>query len=130
MDGSQDLSVVADLARQTPGLDLLLLFGSRARGDVHPGSDWDFGYLAGPGFDPDDLLARLVLRLDNDDVDLVDLSRANGLLRFRAAGEGKPLFESRPDRFFDFAFEAISFWCDMEPVIRGAYQGVLEDLRR
>lgn len=130
MPGSQDLAAVAQLAAETPELDLLLLFGSRARGDVHPGSDWDFGFLAGPGFDPDDLLARLVLQLEVDDVDLVDLSRAGGLLRFRAAGEGKPLFESRPHCFFDFAFEAISFWCDMEPVLRDAYEGVLEDLRK
>lgn len=27
------------------GLDLLVLRGSRARGDALPGSDWDLGYL-------------------------------------------------------------------------------------
>lgn len=123
------LTGVAALARQTPGLELLVLFGSRARGDSRPGSDWDFAYLAGPGFDPDDLVARLVLLLDTDEVDLADLSRAGGLLRFRVAAEGRPLFESEPHRFDDFSFEAISFWCDMEPVIREAYEGVLEDLR-
>jgi predicted nucleotidyltransferase len=124
------LSRVAGLAREAKGLELLVLYGSHARGDAHPGSDWDFGYLAGPAFDPDDLLARLVLRLGTDEVDLVDLSRASALLRYRAAAEGRPLFESAPDRFERFWFEAVSFWCDMGPIIREAYEGILEDLKR
>src|SRR5947208_8672708 len=88
-----DLQAVVELARKTPGLELLLLFGSRARGDSHPRSDWDFGYLAGPELDPYDLLARLALLLGTDWIDLVNLNRVNGLLRFRAASEGKTLFE-------------------------------------
>ncbi|HYO11620.1 MAG TPA: nucleotidyltransferase domain-containing protein [Thermoanaerobaculia bacterium] len=127
---SPEIEQVIALARQSPGLELLLLFGSRARGDVHPGSDWDFGYLGGPGFDADDLLGRLVLTLGTDRVDLVNLERANGLLRYRAAAEGRPLFESDPDRFARFWFEAVSFWCDMGPIIRAGYEEILEDLGR
>ncbi|HSF42194.1 MAG TPA: nucleotidyltransferase domain-containing protein, partial [Thermoanaerobaculia bacterium] len=52
-----EIDRISELARQSPGLHLLILFGSRARGDDHLGSDWDFGYLAGADFDPDDLLA-------------------------------------------------------------------------
>jgi predicted nucleotidyltransferase len=116
------------IAGETPDLDLLLVFGSRARGEARDGSDWDFGYLAGPAFDPDDLLARLVLALGDDRIDLVDLSRASGLLRYRAAADGRPLFESREHAFEDFWFEAASFWCDVQPVVRDAYEGVLERL--
>lgn len=130
MADSNALQAVADVAAQAPGLELLVLFGSRARGDVHPDSDWDFGYLAGPGFDPDDLLARLVLLLRTDQVDLVDLARANGLLCFRAASEGKPIYESKPGRFERFWFEIVSFWCDMGPIIRAGYDGILEDIRK
>ena len=36
--------------------ELLVLFGSRARGEARHGSDWDFGYLADKRFDPLDLL--------------------------------------------------------------------------
>jgi predicted nucleotidyltransferase len=125
---SAEESRVTELAREFPGLDLLLLFGSRARGDDHPGSDWDFAYLAGPGFDPDDLLARLVLLLDTDRIDLVDLRRANGLLRYRAAAEGRPSFQSGPDVFERFWFEAVSFWCDMGPIIRAGYEEILQGL--
>ena len=127
---SPEIERIIVQARQSPGLELLLLFGSRARGDVHPGSDWDLGYLAGPEFDPDDLLARLVLDLETDRIDLVNLDRANGLLRYRAAAEGSPLFESDPDRFARFWFEAVSFWCDMGPIIRAGYEEILKGLSR
>ncbi len=125
-----DLQAVTDLARQFPGLDLLLLFGSRARGDSHPGSDWDFGYLAGPELDPYAFQGRLTLLLGTDKIDLVNLNRTNGLLRFRAAAEGKTLFESSGGVFERFAFEAISYWCDMGPIIREGYEEILRGLAR
>ncbi|HEY0557885.1 MAG TPA: nucleotidyltransferase domain-containing protein [Thermoanaerobaculia bacterium] len=125
-----DLQAVVELARKTPGLDLLLLFGSRARGESHPGSDWDFGYLAGPELDPYDLLALLALLMGTDRIDLVNLNRTNGLLRFRVAAEGKTLFESSDGVFESFAFGAISYWCDMGPIIRAGYEEILRDLAR
>lgn len=118
------------LAQEFPGLDLLLLFGSRARGDVHPRSDWDFGHLAGRDFDSEGFLARLVLLLGTDRIDLVNLDRTNGLLRYRAAAEGRPLFESAPGTFEDFWFEAVSFWCDMGPILRQGYEEILQGLAK
>ena len=55
--------VVGALARAAagiPALQLLLLFGSRARDDSHVRSDWDLGYLAADPFDPAALLARAI----------------------------------------------------------------------
>lgn len=116
------------MARKTPGLGLLLLFGSRARGDDHAGSDWDIGFLASPGFDVDGMLAKLVALLGTDRVDLVDLSRANGLLRYRAAAEGRPLFVSEPGLYEQFWVEAVSYWCDMGSIIEAGYENVLKGL--
>jgi predicted nucleotidyltransferase len=124
----QALQQLAEAAARAEGLDLLLLFGSRARGDVHPYSDWDLGYLAGPGFDVDGLLVRAVRLLGSEQVDLVDLARASGLLRFRAAGEGKVLYESQPGRFDRFWFEAVSFWCDAGPILKVGYKAILDRL--
>ncbi|MFL6232306.1 MAG: type VII toxin-antitoxin system MntA family adenylyltransferase antitoxin [Thermoanaerobaculia bacterium] len=129
MDGS-DLQAVVELARKTPGLDLLLLFGSRARGESHPGSDWDFGYLAGPELDSYALLARLVLLLGTDRIDLVNLNRTNGLLRFRVAAEGQTLFESRPGAFEDFWLEVVPFWWDMGPIFQAGYEEILQGLKK
>ncbi len=123
------LDQVTALARQASGLRLLILFGSRARGDAHARSDWDFGFLAGRGFDPDELLTRLTILLWTDRIDLVDLSLAGGLLRFRAASDGKILFETTAGTFERFWLEAVSFWCDAGPVLEEAYEAVLEGLR-
>lgn len=125
-----DLPGVQDLARHAPGLRLLVLFGSRSRADAHARSDWDFAYLADPAFDPDEFRAELMIHLHADGVDLVDLARAGGQIRFRVAAEGRPLFERNADGFADFWFEAVSFWCDARPILDAGYEAVLEGLER
>ncbi|GLZ46979.1 hypothetical protein Acsp06_31640 [Actinomycetospora sp. NBRC 106375] len=112
----------------TAGLDVLLLHGSRARGDAGPGSDWDLACLADDGFDPVALLAVLTETLGTDAVDLVDLRRASALLRFRAARDGVLLLERRQDAFLEFRLDAVTFWCDAGPVIRAAQSDVLSSL--
>ena len=82
------VNALADIGTGHAHLRLLVLFGSQARGEARPDSDWDLGYLAGAGFDPDALLLDLVTRLGTDRVDLVDLARAGAQLRFKAAAEG------------------------------------------
>lgn len=127
MDATSARETIAELAARSPGLELLVLYGSRARGDDRPESDWDLAYLADPSFDPDALLARLVLALRTDGVDLVRLTGASGLFRYRVARDGEPLFEAREGIFADFWMQAVSFWCDMEPVLRPGYEAILAE---
>ena len=110
------------------GLDLLLLFGSRARGDVHPHSDWDFGYLASSALEPEALAGELSRVTGSDRVDLADLARAGGLLRFRAARDGRVVFERQAGLYERFWLGAVGFWCDAAPVIGPAHEAVLERL--
>jgi hypothetical protein len=93
-----------ELARSAPGLDLLLLFDAAG------------------------LLAAVIETVGRDDVDLVDLARAGGLLRYRAARDGEVLFESRPRAGEQFRLDAAQFWCDAEPVLRHGYEAVLREL--
>lgn len=130
MAGPQLDRLVADIREAVSGmsgLDLLLLYGSRARGDAHARSDWDVGYL-GTGVDADAVLAAIVEATGSDRVDVVDLSRAGGLLRFRAARDGRVLYESRPGTGDEFRLEAAHFWCDMAPVLRASFEDVLARL--
>ncbi|HUE97346.1 MAG TPA: nucleotidyltransferase domain-containing protein [Longimicrobiaceae bacterium] len=120
---------IATMSSRYAGLDLVVLFGSRARGDAGESSDWDLGYLARERFDREGFLADVVARLGTEQVDLVDLERAGGLIRFRAARDGIPMFQRRPDAFARFWFEAVSFWCDAGPVIRAGYDDLLAELR-
>jgi predicted nucleotidyltransferase len=121
---------VARTAGESRGLRLLVLHGSRARGTAHGLSDWDFAYLSDADFDPDALLARLSEELASDSVDLADLSRASGLLRFKVAGDGLLLFERDPGLFDRFRLDAITAWCDMEPILGRAYEAQLTRLAR
>lgn len=121
---------LAGIGPRHPELRLLLLFGSRARGDARDRSDWDLGYLAVTGLDPDALLLDLVNALGMDRIDLVDLARAGAQVRFRAAGDGRVLYEAEPGLFDRFWIEAVDFWCDAEPLLRTGYAQVLARLRR
>jgi len=118
---------IARLAAQAPGLQLLVLHGSRGRGDERPDSDWDLAYLGDASFDPDDLLADLVLGLRTDRIDLANLGTAGGLFRYRVARDGQPLFEARDGAFADFWMRAVSFWCDAGPILRAGYEAILAE---
>jgi len=117
---------ITHIAARYPSLKLLLLFGSRARNDATESSDWDFGYIADRDFDSVPLLTDLVLHFGTDRVDLVDLTRANGLLRFRAAQDGKVLFEKESGAYEKFWLQAVHFWCDAGPIIEREYEALLK----
>lgn len=119
-------SAVADHA----GLELMVLHGSRATAEASVHSDWDLGYLASAELDVGALLQDVVLALGTDRVDLADLDRASGLLRFRAARDGQVVFEAKPGAFKDFASAVATTWLDMEAVVRRAHADVLAGLDR
>ena len=111
-----------------PALRLLVLHGSRTRGEQHDRSDWDFAYLGDDGLAHFALLNDLSKVLQTDDIDLVDLRTGSALLRFRVARDGWVLHERPAGTFLDFAVEAVVFWCDIEPVVRRAHAAVLAGL--
>ena len=125
--GDSDFNRVVRLASY-PDLRLLVLFGSRARGDAADGADWDFGHVAGDQFRSDRLLADLTRAVKSDRIDLVDLTRAGGQLRYRAARDAQLLFESPPGQCARFWVDAVSFWCDAGSVLKRAYADVLDRL--
>jgi predicted nucleotidyltransferase len=122
------IAILREVAGRHASLELLIVHGSRARGEATATSDWDFAYLGGHELDPAALVADLSLALDSDRVDLVDLSRASAVLRYRAARDAVVVFERRASAFERFAVNAISFWCDVAPLIREGYERVLAEL--
>ena len=111
-----------------PQLRLLAMHGSRARGDAHAASDWDFGYLAEPGFDELGLRAALTSVLGTDAVDVVDLARAGAVLRYAVARDGRSLLEQSPGELERFSLAAIRFWLEVEPILRESHGAILEQL--
>ncbi len=126
---SEALDVLRQKATEAEGLQLLVLHGSRARGEERQDSDWDLAYIGTPTFDPDHLLAELVLALGTDRIDLARLDDAGGLFRYRVAADGKVLFERESGMFEHFWMSAVTFWCEAEPILRPAYRARLGEYR-
>ena len=123
-----ELDALRAACARHPALRVLVLLGSRARGDAHPRSDWDLGYLSDAGLDVGALVADLTSALGTDDVDLVDLRRASALLRRDAGADGVLVHERTPGSFVDFRVEVATFWCDVEPVLRETHADVLRSV--
>ncbi|MBM4334238.1 MAG: nucleotidyltransferase domain-containing protein [Deltaproteobacteria bacterium] len=77
-------------------LDLILIFGSRAAGDLHPESDIDIA-VYGRQILSETVKIQLIYELGSifhsDDVDLVDLRTASPLLEHEALKNYKILFQ-------------------------------------
>jgi Polymerase beta, Nucleotidyltransferase len=116
------------LRRSFPELRLLMLHGSRARGDAHAGSDWDFAYLADAGVDELALRATLAQALHTDAVDVADLARAGAVLRYQAARDGQQVLERDAGELERFRLAAIRFWLEVEPLLTESHTAVLERL--
>ena len=52
--------------------------------------------------------------------------RAGGVLRYQVASDARVLFSADPDVFPDFWFRAVSFWCDMRPILEAGRRDVLD----
>ncbi|MBM4380475.1 MAG: hypothetical protein FJ086_14465, partial [Deltaproteobacteria bacterium] len=111
---------LAEVVRNTPWLDRLVLHGSRARSEERPESDWDFAF--GPSPDRLDLL-RLLAELGGEvhgEVGLAGVEGAGAVLRFNIAREGVLVFERRPGALDDFREQVSRFWCEAGEVIEAA----------
>lgn len=99
-------------------IDLIVLFGSRAKGTDTRSSDWDVGVsvqsrLETPLrlFELDTVVASL-LGCSSDALDLVELEHCSYLLQRIVAEEGQLLFERTPGLFCSFCSRAIRQWAD------------------
>jgi uncharacterized protein len=99
------LEKIVNVFENTPEVKLAYLFGSQARGDVGPMSDYDFAvYL--DDYDNDKiksfklrvaLLAEVSRILETDNVDLVVINEAKGSeFKFNIIKDGKLIYEIEP----------------------------------
>ena len=105
-----------DVGTVVPDLELVVLFGSVARGRAGAGSDLDLGVRCSTSADLDELYGVLAPRLGTSRLDLVDLRRAGPLLAFEIARSGRVLFERRPGAFREFQSLASRRYCDTAKV--------------
>ncbi len=103
-----------------PNLKLLILFGSRARGDSTPASDWNVAFLYDPDRHPppdrqpfwfpgSDLLETLskLLKVPEQAIDIVDLSNCSDIIAHFIARDGQVIYEKTAGDFAQFQQQAL-----------------------
>ncbi len=97
---------------QANAVRLVVLFGSSCRHESRPPEDLDIGFLGDAPLDLLDLTNQLIRRLGIQNVDVVDLGRAEPLLLALAARDGVPLYERSPGEFSRFVSLAARRFAD------------------
>ena len=118
------------------GVVALYLFGSRARGEERPTSDYDYAVLTREGGHRKggplymalyDLLAEISPRtLANDVIDIVFLEDAPLELRFHVVRYGQVLYDADPAARLEFETRTTLLYCDFRPLLDEMDQAILE----
>ncbi len=101
-------------------VELAVLFGSRASGRVHTGSDVDVGVIpldAALSLHDELKLASTLSAATGAEVDLVRLDVDDALLGREVARTGFALYERTPGAFASYRARAMSVWIDMNETL-------------
>lgn len=106
---SWNAQIFDKLKQKLPYLKMLVLFGSRARGDTHSKSDWDFAVLYDEelrqatvkGINQLEIYNILadIFQIPNDKIDVVDLNHCSSIIAHYVARDGKLLYERETGLF-------------------------------
>jgi predicted nucleotidyltransferase len=91
---------------------LVVLVGSQASGKAHPGSDVDMGILADELLDTVQVTGELIRLTHLNNVDVVDLRRANPLLAREVVRQGTVLYERDLGTYARFVSLAVRRYAD------------------
>jgi predicted nucleotidyltransferase len=106
--------IASQLPQEIPYLKMLILFGSRARGDTHAKSDWDFAALydeklreesckdRGFAWFEVPVILGQAFSLNSDEIDVVELHRSSQPIAHFIARDGILLYEKEPGEFEKF----------------------------
>ncbi len=138
-DFAKIIALSSQIADYYPTLKLLILFGSRARGDHAPSSDWDMAYLCEPSpakgdpwFPRADLLLTLSehSHIPSNRLDLIDLSTCSDILAHVVAQEGQLIYEREPGEFECFRQQSLKAPAELKQYRQTQREKVLQALAR
>lgn len=119
-------TVVEHILSAVPEVEAIYLFGSRARGQQTPASDFDIAVLAAEPLPPVarfDLQEALASKL-HISVDLVDLRSASTVMRVQVVDGGRLLYERSAFRRELFEATALSAYARLNEERRGIIDDV------
>jgi predicted nucleotidyltransferase len=129
------------LPDKIPDLKMLILFGSRATGNIHEKSDWDFAVLYDEdkynnstsniltGFELPMVLGN-IFGINSDNIDVVELNYSSWLLSHFIARDGVLIFEKYPNIFESFRSVSLKTDSELKQYRRERYQSIATNLKR
>jgi len=134
--------IASQLPARIPYLKMLILFGSRARGDTQAQSDWDFAALydgelreesckdRGFAWFEVPVILGKAFNLNSDEIDVVDLNRCSPLIAHFVARDGILLCESEPGQFAAFKQQCLMADAELEVLRQNLRQKIEFALQR
>lgn len=134
------VDAIPEILEKAPYLTLLVLFGSRARGDASPQSDWDFAFLCDEGQRQDyekggwDAyrmwgILQNAYDLSDEQIDIVDIKDCSELMAHYIAKEGKIIYTRSPELFKDFQHKSLMSDGSLKAMRRQLRERTLDTLR-
>lgn len=142
LDFQSLIEIAEQLPLKIPYLKMLVLFGSRARGDNQENSDWDFAVLY------DEELREPILKqnawrwleafhilgeifgLNDDNMDIVELNRCSPLIAHYVARDGKVIYEQTLGEFENFQRYHLMSDAELKQMRRDLRQKLERSLQR
>lgn len=135
---------IPEILEQAPYLTLLVLFGSRARGDATPDSDWDFAFLCNEdqrkqyetgGWDSFRMwgILQRAYNLLDDEIDVIEMKDCSELMAHYIAQDGLVIYERSTDLFEGFKHENLKSPEELkrfEKALRERTKRKLQELRQ
>ncbi|MEK7326521.1 MAG: nucleotidyltransferase domain-containing protein [Chloroflexota bacterium] len=114
-------------------LKLLLLFGSRARGDARKDSDTDIAFMSGRNLDFNqkaELMMDLlpVVKAKETKIDVIDTKTAHPLLLYLIMQDAKVLYTEDMMFFYNLQSAAFKKYIEVKPVYEEMYRRLGEYL--
>lgn len=119
-----------------PYIQFAYIFGSRAKGNVHPLSDYDIAVFidmeTAPSFPygiSGHISGLFAGKIQTQKIQVVILNEANPFLAFEAVDKGHLIFKRDPRIHHDFVFRAYQQYFDLKRLYRLREEKLLERIR-
>ena len=130
------VDIVAKTLSSETYIQFVYLFGSRAKGNVHPLSDYDIAVFIDQEKEPPSpygiksLITGLFAgKLPTQNIQIVVLNSADPFLAFEAVDKGRLIFKKDPKIHHDFVFRTYQRYFDLKRLYRLQEEKLLERIK-
>lgn len=114
------------------GINMFIYFGSFQTEYFNPESDIDIAFLPSHPLESSEknkLLEELIIYHRKSEIDLVDLQKADSVLKYEIATNGRALYEEKPGLFDRYTSFYIKQYYELKPVIQSEMKQIQNTIR-